>query len=151
MPSVNPPSDWNSQLQQYLDAMNAKGYTELAIQFQAFATQFHAQHPDLSVKQALQAFLATELGKGLAAGLGGTTTLLTQIPQAAATGAEKAVHKLTSNPLSTLFSLTGGPFSQNFWIRAAEVVLGLGLIIVGLAHMAPGGAIASIARKARLL
>jgi hypothetical protein len=65
--------------------------------------------------------------------------------------APSVIPPLIKNPLSNLFNLTGGPFSQNFWIRAAEVVLGLGLIIVGLAHIAPGSAVADIARKAKLL
>lgn len=37
--------------------------------------------------------------------------------------------------LGNLFSLSGGPFSANFWIRAGEVILGLILLAIGVARL----------------
>lgn len=56
--------------------------------------------------------------------------------------------------LAKSFSITGGPTSQNFWIRAAEFILGIGLIVVGLAHIASGTPVGqaaqTIAKAAKL-
>ncbi|HEV2244907.1 MAG TPA: hypothetical protein VGR98_27985 [Streptosporangiaceae bacterium] len=43
--------------------------------------------------------------------------------------------KIAGGVLGNLFSLSGGPFSANFWIRAGEVVLGLILLAVGVAKL----------------
>lgn len=56
--------------------------------------------------------------------------------------------------LAKSFSISGGPTSQNFWIRASEFLLGIGLIIVGLAHIAsktPVGKTAAKVAKAAAL
>ena len=140
------PSTWDSDLQAILDAMRAKGYNQLADQFQAFAETFHQAHPSLTARQALQAFLATELGKSLAAGIGGTSAVLAGIPAAAAKGAENAY----KNPL------TGWVGNIEQWIiRGFEMLLGVGLIVVAIAKLAgdtkTGRAAASIATKAALL
>jgi len=116
-------SNWNADLQAILSAMRAKGDNQLASEFSSYAQTFHAQYPQYTAQQAIDAFLATNLGKSLAAGLGGTTAVLSQLPGAAAKGAENAVSNLDVFKGLNLGSLI---------LRIGEVILGVVLVGIGL-------------------
>jgi hypothetical protein len=111
--------NFQTDLNHVISAMNAKGDKQLAVQFRAYALQQHAQHPELTVQQLLNAFIAVELAGALSTGIGQTGTLLGQVPGAAAKGAESL-----------------GGFNLGSWfLRIGEILLGLVLIGVGVARI----------------
>ena len=87
---------------------------------------------------ATRAAAQKDAGKGPVPGTGGKTNVQ------ASGGADVKI----GNPLSGLAAI--GDFFQRLtqastWIRVAEVVLGFGLIVVGLAHLASGTAVGKAA------
>lgn len=112
--------NFQKDLTNFVNAANAAGDHDLARQFRAYALQQHALRPDLSVQQLLSAFLATELGGALATGIGQTGTILGQVPGAAAKGAENAFHGLNLG---------------SWFLRIAEIMLGIVLVGVGVARI----------------
>ena len=115
--------NFQTDLNRVIAAMNAKGDKQLATQFRAYALQQHAKHPELSVQQLLNAFVALELAGALSTGIGQTGTVLGQVPGAAAKGAEKAVESL------------GGFNLASWFLRIGEILLGLVLVGVGVARI----------------
>lgn len=115
--------NFQTDLNRVISEMNAKGYKQLAVQFRAYALQQHAQHPELTVQQLLNAFVASELAGALSTGIGQTGAVLGQVPGAAAAGAEKAVESL------------GGFNLASWFLRIGEILLGLVLIGVGVARI----------------
>lgn len=113
-------TNFQSDLNRFVKAANAKGDHQLAIQFRAYALQEHAKHPELTVQQLLNAFVATELGGALSTGIGQTGTLLGQVPGAAAKGAENAFHGLDLG---------------SWFLRIGEILLGIVLVGVGVARI----------------
>jgi len=109
-----------------------------------------AQDPAIT---PFQAYAAWATGETVAAGVAGVAGVEVGIPQAAATGAEKAVSTLTA-PLTGIDAI--GAFfndlgSANTWIRVAKVVVGGVLLIVGLVHITGAdNAVADAARKVPL-
>jgi hypothetical protein len=133
------------QLAEIIAEMNAQGDTKLAETFQTFANQFHSEYPQYTAQQVLSAFLATELGASLSAGLPIAGQAVGSIPGAAAKGAENAVKNLT-NPLDLL-----GSFNLGSWfLRIAEILLGLVLVGVGVAKLTGASNFISTAVKAKI-
>lgn len=128
----NSPATWNADLADILAKMNAAGDTQLAQAFQGFAVGFHVQYPGYTARQALSAFLDTELGQSLASTIGQTGGVLGGIPGAAVQGGGKAIYNLT-HPLNLLGDALGlhGDF-RHLMLRVVEVVLGGILVIVAL-------------------
>ena len=157
MATSSPPAGWETSAttQQSLDAavtvvQNAQGAAKAA-EFRTWYTAAWAKDPSLTPDQATAAW---ELAETLGTGATGATAALGQIPGAAATGAENATNTLTTGPLSGLNAI--GAFfndltSSNLWIRAAKIIVGGALLIVGLVHITGAdNAIASAARKVPL-
>lgn len=116
--------NFNTDLNAILAQMRAQGYNQLANQFASFAHSYHAQHPQFTARQVLQAYLDSLLGNALGKGLGGTTAALGKIPAAAAQGA--------ANAYNDIF----GRFNLGNWVlRIGEILLGLVLVGVGIARM----------------
>lgn len=113
-------TNFQQDLQRFVNQANAQGDKQLAIQFRAYALQQHALHPTLTVQQLLSAFVATELGGALSTGIGQTGTTLGQLPGAAAKGAENAFHGLDLG---------------SWFIRIGEILLGIVLVGVGVARI----------------
>jgi len=112
--------NFQTDLNNIVKAMLAKGDKDLAKQFRIYALRLHAQHPELTAEQTLSAFLATELGGALSTGIGQTGTLLGQLPGAAAKGAENAFHGLDLG---------------SWFLRIGEILLGIVLVGVGVARI----------------
>lgn len=143
---------FQSDLVDILNAMSAKGYTQLAQQFQAFAENFHSQHPQYSAQQVLSAFLGTELGKSLAAGVGGTAAVLGQVPGAAAKGAEGLYKIPVIGALTNVTDFLSRLTSMNTWIRVGEFVLGALLILAGALKLSGQSAdLGDIAKLAKVI
>src|ERR1700757_1317950 len=122
-PAAGWTGNFQTDLNNVLAAMRAKGDTQLATQFRSYALQEHAKNPSYTVQQLLQAFLALELGGALSTGIGQTGTTLGQIPGAAAKGATNAIETL-------------GGFNLSAWfLRIGEILLGLVLVGVGVARI----------------
>lgn len=127
---------WQQQAQQITKEMLAKGYTQLASDWQSFYPGFHRAHPQYSPSQVLSAFVGTEAAQGIGKAVGQTGSLLGQIPQAAATGAEKVY----ANPLTAVGTFFGNLMNPHTWLRVAEVLAGMMILYVALkASMTPGG------------
>lgn len=115
--------NFQAELVAAVKAANAKGDHQLASQLQVYALQLHAQHPELTFQQVLNAFVAVEAAGALSTGIGQTGTVLGQVPGAAAKGAENAVQSL-------------GGFNLGSWfLRIGEILLGLVLVGVGIARI----------------
>jgi len=122
------------EIDQVYQAAISKGDTQLAQDWLVFANEFWPQHPTYSVQQVLDAFLAVEVGKGLGKGISNVGTLVgSGVPNAAAKAAESLPK--VSNPLTAIADFFGALSQANTWIRVAEVVLGVVLLGVGLAHL----------------
>lgn len=117
---VGSSENFQQELNAAIAAANAKGDHQLAVQLRAYALQMHAQHPELTFQQILNAFLATELGGALSTTIGQTGTILGQTPVAAAKGAENVFHGL---------NLT------SWFLRIGEILLGIVLVGVGVARI----------------
>lgn len=120
---VGASQNFQAELQAAIADLNKKGHHDLAVQLRAYALQMHAQHPELTFQQIVQAFLASELAGALSTGIGQTGAVLGQTPGAAAAGAEKAVESL------------GGFNLASWFLRIGEILLGLVLIGVGVARI----------------
>lgn len=110
---------------------------------------YNAANPGNSAYANAEAFLEIILVHGLdtaiSEGIGGAGSALGQAPGAVAEAASKLPDPLTGiNAIGDFFQrLTQG----NTWIRVAEFLLGLGLIVVGLAKLASGTAAGRTAAK----
>lgn len=106
-------------------------------------------HPGLSPEQAANDFIEIVLVQGLdtalSAGLGGAGTALGQVPGAAAKGAQNAYEDL--NPSQWLNKLGNVISSRGFWVRVAEGVLGLALVLVAVAELGKGTAMGNTVKK----
>lgn len=103
---------------------------------------YAAANPNLTAKQASSAFalmIAVEgLDKAIAAALAGSASLI---------GKADKIQGL--NPFQGwLTGFLGNLTNAHTWERVAQVILGLGLIIVGLAKLASGTAVGKAAMKA---
>lgn len=115
--------NFQTDLNNVIAAMRAKGYTQLATDFRKWALQQHATNPALPVSTLLSEFIGLEAAGAIGTGIGQTGTLLGQVPGAAAKGAEKAVESL-------------GGFNLSSWfLRIGEILLGLVLVGVGVARI----------------
>lgn len=98
---------------------------------------FASEHPALSPQQAGSAF-ALEIGtKGLATAVGdavsATGTALGQIASGSEKGAENVSKSLSwTDGLGSLLNFVTG---RSGWVRIAEAIAGLALIIVGVDHL----------------
>ena len=127
---------WQGEARQIHAAMIAKGYTQLAADWDAFYPSFHSKYPKYSPSQALSVFVGTEAAQGIAGATAQTGGLLGQIPGAAAKGAENVY----ANPLTAIGTFFGNLMNPNTWLRVAEVLAGLMILYVALkASMTPGG------------
>jgi hypothetical protein len=71
-----------------------------------------------------------------------------QSPNPLTDAKQAAEHSKTFSGLAAIGDFFSRLTKANTWIRVAEVVLGAGLIIVGLAHLASGTAVGKAATKA---
>lgn len=111
--------NFQTDLNNVLKAMRAKGDTQLATQFRQWALQEHAKDPNIPVSRLLPEFIGIEAAGGIGTAIGQTGTLLGQIPGAAAKGAESL-----------------GGFNLGGWfLRIGEILLGLVLVGVGVARI----------------
>lgn len=135
---VGDSENFNQELNAAVQAAIKEGHPDLARQLQAYASQLHAQHPELTFQQVLNAFVAVEAAGGLGTAIGQTGTILGQVPGAAAKGAENAVQSL-------------GGFNLSSWfLRIGEILLGLVLVGVGIARITGAQNVISKAVKTRL-
>lgn len=118
---VGASQNFQGELQAAIADLNKKGHHDLAVQLRAYALQMHAQHPELTFQQIVQAFLATDLAGALGTTIGQTGTILGQVPQAAAKGAENV----------TFHGLNLG----SWFLRIGEILLGIVLVGVGVARI----------------
>lgn len=135
MPNIpigsNAPSTWDSDLAALIAQMNSSGYTQLATEFQAYATTFHQQYPGYTVSQALSAFLATDLGKSLSAGLGGTSAVLGKLINTIPAAVNAATTVPGIGAITDVNAFLSRLTSMNTWIRVGEFILGALLILAG--------------------
>lgn len=135
---VGASENFQAELQAAIADLNKKGHHDLAVQLRAYALQMHAQHPELTFQQILQAFVATDVAGALGTAIGQTGTILGQTPGAAAKGAENAFEKL-------------GGFNLSSWfLRIGEILLGIVLVGVGVARITGVQNAVSKVVKARL-
>lgn len=118
---VGASENFQAELQAAIADLNKKGHHDLAVQLRAYALQMHAQHPELTFQQIVQAFLATDLAGALGTTIGQTGTILGQVPQAAAKGAEN----VTFHGLNL----------ASWFLRIGEILLGIVLVGVGVARI----------------
>lgn len=118
---VGASQNFQGELQAAIADLNKKGHHDLAVQLRAYALQMHAQHPELTFQQIVQAFLATDLAGALGTTIGQTGTILGQVPQAAAKGAEN----VTFHGLNL----------ASWFLRIGEILLGIVLVGVGVARI----------------
>jgi hypothetical protein len=130
--------NFQTDLTHVINAMKAKGHKDLATQFRAYALQEHALHPELTMQQLLNAFIAVELAGALSTGIGQTGTVLGQVPGAAAKGAENA------------FNALGGFNLSSWFLRIGEILLGLVLVGVGIARITGVSNVVSKVVKAKI-
>ena len=111
-----------------------------------------AAHPSFTPYQLAKAFAVQVAAKGLAKALQDAATatakLTGQATTGAATGAANALQTLTSNPLGGIASILSGLASGAFWLRAAEVLMGLVLAGIGLNAMLRGRPLQVVTRAA---
>ena len=113
--------NFQAELQAAIEDLNKKGHHDLAKQLRAYALQMHAQHPELTFQQIVQAFVATDVAGALGTTIGQTGTILGQVPQAAAKGAENVgFHGLNLG---------------SWFLRIGEILLGIVLVGVGVARI----------------
>lgn len=141
-------------LQYYASELNAKYPGRGAGNaFLAFASK----HPNLTPQQTGSAF-ALEIGlKGLTAAIGdavsGTGTALGQITTGSEQGAQQVSKQLSwTNGLGNFLNFITG---RTGWVRVAETLIGVALIIVGVDHLtsttsAVGKAAHTVAKGAML-
>lgn len=137
----------NDQSESYYQAIFTQHWGAAA--GKAYAA-YNAANPSNTPYTNAKLFEASVFAQGLAKAIAQAGGVVAQVPGAAAKGAANAVSTLTS-PLSGIAAI--GDFFQRLtqastWIRAAEVLLGLGLIIVGLAELAKGTSVGRAAAKA---
>ena len=100
-------------------------------------------------RQAAEAYTEIIVSKGLktalTAGLGGSAEALGQIPGAAAKGANQVYQNL--DPAQWLNKLGNFFSSRSSWVRIAEGVLGLALVLVAVSHLAEGTAVGNVVKK----
>jgi len=115
--------------------------------------QYNAGHPQDSAYVNAQAFADLIALEGLQKALDDAGTGVGTAANQVVTGAEKGAIQVEKslNPLTGLAAI--GDFFQRLtqastWVRIAEGLLGLGLVIVGLAHLASGTAVGRAAAKA---
>lgn len=106
---------------------------------QVFAAILAQEH--VTPDQAASATEGLAALEGIAVGAGASATGAGASTAAAGQGIS------TASYLPSLTTLLGALTSKNLWIRAAKVVIGGTLVIVGLAHMS--GASNAVARTAR--
>jgi len=130
--------NFQTDLNNVLAAMRAKGDTQLATQFRQFALQEHAKDPSLPVSTILSIFIGQAAAGGIATGIGQTGTTLGQLPGAAAKGAANAIESL-------------GGFNLGSWfLRIGEILLGLVLVGVGVARITGAQNVISKVVKAKI-
>lgn len=130
--------NFQGELQAAIDELNRKGDHQLAQQLRAYALQMHAQHPELTFQQIVQAFVATDVAGGLGTAIGQTGTILGQVPGAAAKGAQNAFESL-------------GGFNLSSWfLRIGEILLGIVLVGVGVARITGAQNVVSQLVKAKI-
>lgn len=135
---VGASENFQAELQAAIDELNRKGHHQLAQQLRAYALQMHAQHPELTFQQIVQAFVASDVAGALGTTIGQTGTILGQVPAASAKGAENAFEKL-------------GGFNLSSWfLRIGEILLGIVLVGVGVARITGVQNAVSKVVKARL-
>jgi hypothetical protein len=157
LPAVSTALPYSSQLEEYYAAFVGElGQAEGT----AFLTYANA-HPLLTAKQAASEFVsavaAQDVGTNIAEGTSETGNLTNTAGQSTVS-ALGAVGKAVGNPLSGLAAI-GNFFNlltqRQTLIRIAEGVIGLGLIVVGLAKLAEGTPIGkaagTVARTARIM
>ena len=117
----------------------------------AYYQEAVAQDPAIT---PFEAYTAWATGTAIAGGVGGVARVEGGIPQAAATGAAKAIQTLTS-PITSVTALIGkvGKFlddltSGAFWMRIAEVVAGLVLLGIGANHLFKSKPLSAVTRTA---
>jgi len=106
-------------------------------------------HPGFTPLEAATGFADTVaiqgLDKAIQSSVTGTSTALGAIPGAAAKGAENAVANLS--PSQWLNKLGNILSSRGTWIRLAEGVLGIALLLVAVAELGKGTAVGNIVKK----
>lgn len=115
--------NFQTDLNNVVNAMNAKGDKQLATQFRAWALQQHAVNAATPVSTLLSEFIGLEAAGAIGTTIGQTGTTLGQLPGAAAKGAANAIDTLGG------FNLSG------WFLRIGEILLGLVLVGVGVARI----------------
>lgn len=107
--------------------------------------QVAAQNPGASPYNIAVATADLLLSSGVASTIGAAANTAGQVVGDTATGVASASY------LPGLTSLLGALTDKNLWVRAAKVIIGGALVLIGLAHMTGAdNAVAVAARKAPL-
>jgi hypothetical protein len=114
-----------------------------AAAFRSWLTAAVAQDPTITPDEAISAWVT---GTALSGGISAAAAVPVSTVEAAAQGAEKSL--ALTNPLAAIAEFFESLSDGNTWIRVAEVLLGLGLIIAGVAKLASGSAAGRAAVKA---
>jgi hypothetical protein len=144
--TTGPPLTGTSTIAQVAAWLTADGKDGAA--YSSWATAAIAKEPTLTPFDALEVWLAgtdTAQAVGAAAGAAGTATGQVQ------TGLDAGLPGFSIPGLSQLGDFFGALTGANLWIRAAKVLVGATLVIVGIAHITGAdGALAATARKVPL-
>jgi len=137
-----------AQVAAYLDYQGKNGAA-----YTTWAKAAIAKDPSLTPYNAAVAWLAgTGIGGDVAVAVGGTGTATDQIGQGGTNGLENVEKQANAIPgLVQIGDFFGALAGANLWIRAAKVIFGGVLLIVGIVHITGvDNAVAKIARKVPL-
>lgn len=106
-------------------------------------------HPGLTAEQSFDDFvelvLVEGLDKAIGAGVTGGTNVNVGVAEGAAQGAEKAAAELSPTEIwNKVWSVLS---SRGTWVRLAEGVLGVALILVAVAELGKGTAVGNAVKK----
>ncbi len=150
IPTLPDPANGEAYAESYFQALFTKQWGSAAGAAYAAYNKANPQNtPYVNAQYFLDLVVAQGLDNAIQTAISTSGTALGAIPGAAAQGARNAARDL--NPLTGINAI-GDFFNRltksNTWIRVAEVLLGLGLIVVGLAKIASGSPVGKAALKA---
>jgi hypothetical protein len=135
----------NQSLGYYENLFTTKYGPSAGAGYVAYAEANPGLTPEQAANNYLETILVKGLDTGLATGVGGAGTALGQIPGAAAKGASTVYQNL--NPAQWLNKIGNFLSSRGTWVRIAEGVLGLALVLVAVGELGKGTAVGNIVKK----
>jgi hypothetical protein len=149
MPVITGPADtdtvqyWQDTISQKWGAAAGEAYVS-----------FYDSHPGMTPEGAASDFIEIILVQGLDTAISTGVTVGAAAPvgatEAGVQGAEQAVNTLLS-PTQFLTKLWSGLTNGHTWVRVAEGVLGIALVLVAVAELGKGTAIGNAVKKVPLI